>query len=59
MGEDHDEAQRVLSELLGVTPRKHPAMGALGESHGPPSFPREVPSFVCQELLNGPGACGS
>ena len=59
VGELHEDAHMVFKLLPGATPRRQPAMGPEGASHGPPSLPREVPSFVCHELANGPGAKGS
>ena len=45
--------------LFGTTPARQPLMGPLGESHGPPSLPAEVPSLVCQKSPNGPGLAPS
>mmetsp|Transcript_4201 Transcript_4201/g.10639 ORF Transcript_4201/g.10639 Transcript_4201/m.10639 type:complete len:269 (+) Transcript_4201:277-1083(+) len=46
----------VFRVSRGVTPRMHPDMGPDSESHGPPSFPRDTPSLVCQKSPSGPAS---
>ena len=60
MLDDHELDHIVFNLFVsfGIKYFKQPRMGAESASHGPPSFPAEVPSFVCQ-LLPAPKGDGN